>query len=203
MRVFFAAAAAASLPLAATAGPLPQNSQPYPQVQVSGFNGNAGPDSRQIEGLTGGGIGSGYSGIPNGSQFHGAPPVWGSLVHPGPGPVMGTVIQPRHPYVGTAIVPAPGVFVIGTGIVQPGTIPLWNGGPFAPAPLPIPVPFWEPVALPGGGGAVMGTVVNPGGQYLGTAVSPAPQFNGTGINPNAQYQGLGVSTSPQFGQAAR
>ena len=141
--------------------------------------------------------GAGNSWTNTGNLYLGPPAIWGSVVQhrplPGPGPVMGTVIQPRPPYVGTAIFPAPGVSVMGTVVVQPGTVPLWSqGGGY---PVPVPGPYWGGAVFPGGGGPVMGSVVNPGAQYLGTAVSPMPQFYGTGINPDAQYQGLGVNAS--------
>ena len=214
MRVFIAAAAVVSLPLAATAGPLPPIVQQSAQVQGAGSSASEGADVRHGYGAGGGTTGAGFSwtnagrqdlGPPamtnTGNLFLGPPATWVPMVEhrpaPVPGPVMGTVIQPRQPYVGTSIVPAPGVFVMGTDMVQPGTIPLMYQGGFYPAPVPVrvPVPYWGSVVSSGGGGSVMGTVVNPGVQYLGTAVSPTPQFYGTSINPIAQYQGLGVNAS--------
>ena len=213
MRVFIAVVVATS-PLAATAGPLPPIVQQSPQVQGAGSSASGGADVRHGYGAGGGTTGAGFSWTHAGGQdlgppamtntgnlYLGPPAIWGSMVEhrpaPVPGPVMGTVIQPRPPYVGTSIVPAPSVFVMGTGMVQPGTIPLWYQGGFypAPVPVPVPVPYWGSVVSSGGGGPVMGSVVNPGVQYLGTAVSPTPRFYGTSINPDAQYQGLGVNAS--------
>ena len=201
MRVFIAAAAAA-VPLAAAAGPQPQNLPQYSPVLVSVLNGSNGAENAQNESISAANAGLARGGVHHGNPFQNPPPFWGTVVYPGPGPVMGTVIQPHPPYVGTAVVPIPTVTVMGTAVAQPLTIPLWTQGGYYPAPPP-PVPYWGIVALPGGGGPVMGTVVNPGGQYLGTAVAPSPQFQGLGVNPNAQYQGVGVSPSPQFSQGQR